>query len=116
MIVENCHWRIRVLPKKFPVNLPPAGVGFRGLRSGPTGIVILSFIDHQGVEPRIDKLIAQDIAHQTRNDVAEVKFALLRTHRIVPSDASGIQQLASQAFPALHGHFGFSQLSPPDQG
>ena len=78
--------------------------------------MILSFIDHSSVEPRNDKLIASDLAHETRNDVAEVKFALCRTHRIVPSDASGLQQFASQAFPALHDHFAFSQLSLPDQG
>ena len=70
--------------------------------------MILSFIDYQSVEPGNDKLIAQDIVQQTRNDVAEVKFALCKTHRIVPSDASGIQQFASHALPAPHDHFTFS--------
>ena len=73
--------------------------------------MILSFIDHQGIESRFKLVIACDLAHQSRNDFAEITFTLDRGNRFIPSYAGSVQQFMSQTLPAANDYFSLLALS-----
>jgi hypothetical protein len=97
-VVEDSHSCTRIFSKKLPVNLPPAAFGFVGFRSTPTGIVILSFIEHQCIDSWLKLPIACDVAHKTRNDFTEVEFTLGRASSFIPSYAGCMEEFTGHTF------------------